>query len=135
LGENLIDRIDPEVPPLPKDHTMMDKVDALWKANKQHERMRMFTDTAYYCVIVFQSREQVVEFVSKMGWVDELGNTHWLDGRVIAKKQGIKLPYVDEALLHEAYNRRRQKSQWPEKLKWFDETSGEFEIIDTPPKK
>ena len=46
----------------------------------------------------------------------------WLDGRVIAAKEGIKLPYVDERLLHAAYSKRKGHINWPEGLKFFDET-------------
>jgi hypothetical protein len=73
-------------------------------------------------VIVFQSHEQVEHFIKEMGWLDDKGETHWLDGRGIAAKEGIKLPCVDERLLHAAYSQRKGKVDWPEGLNFFDET-------------
>jgi hypothetical protein len=123
LGENLIDQITPEVPELPAKPTLNDKVTALYKANKLHERIRLFDDKAYFAVIVFKSREQVRAFVEAMGWLQGNGKeAHWLDGCLIAQKEGIKLPYVNEELLHESYSKRKDNINWPEGLQFFDET-------------
>ena len=122
MDVSLLDRIDPEVPPLPDKPTLDQKTDALYKANKLHERVRLFLDKAFYCCIVFLSREQVEAFVEGMGWVDEFGEKFWIDGRVVAEMEGIKLPPVNEQLLHEAYSKRKAGIKWPEGLKFFDET-------------
>jgi hypothetical protein len=122
LNVNLIDRIDPEVPPLPGKPTLKQKSNALYQANKLHERMRLYEDKAYYFVVVFQSHQQVEHFVKEMGWLDDRGEIHFLDGLVIAAKEGIKLPYVDEQLLHAAYSKRKGSVKFPEGLKFFDET-------------
>jgi hypothetical protein len=130
LGVSLLDRIDPEVPPLPPKPTLRQKSDALYKANKLHERIRLYADKAYYCVVVFQSCEQKDHFVKEMGWLDDRGETMWLDGRVIAAKEGIKLPFVDEQLLHAAYSKRKGHIDWPEGLKFFDETTAEGKEVE-----
>jgi hypothetical protein len=116
-----MDRIDPEVPPLQKP-TLEGKTDALFKANKLHERIRLFDDKGYYFVVVFQSQEQVLAFLEQMGWINEVGEITWIDGRVIAAIHNIKLPPVNEQLLHESYSKRKGSIKWPDGMKFFDET-------------
>ena len=117
-----MDRIDPEVPPLPPKPTLNQKSNALYQANKVHERIRLFDDKGYYFCVVFQNSAQVEAFLEQMGWINEKGEMTWLDGRVLAKMHNIELPYVDEQMLHEAYSKRKGHVDWPEGLQFFDET-------------
>ena len=53
------------------------------------EKLRLTTDSGYWCALCFETREQVDAFLKEINWVD---GDKYIDGVVFARRLGIKLP-------------------------------------------
>lgn len=60
----------------------------------EDRRMRLATDSEFYCVVCFQTRAQKEYFLRQTGW-DAYGDKY-LDGYYVAEKMGVKFPETDE---------------------------------------
>ena len=72
----------------------LNQLHAGFRARKDAEALRFknATDTGYYFVVVFETREQAQVALNAMGCTPNNGGDLYVDGRALAEKLGVELP-------------------------------------------
>ena len=74
------------------------------------QRMDISNDKEFYTVIMFQTKEQLTQFLDKAGWNLE-HDGYWIDGFKLADKMGIDIRPIDPATMHRVYGRVKSTKQ------------------------